>query len=311
MANVLIIEDNKVTAEQIARCLQDAGHTTTIERSGSQVLDTVREKSPDLAILDIMLPGVSGFEVCRQLRSDPALYTLPVLMLSAMNDDQEVQHGLAQGADDYVVKPFDLKNLLQRVEALLRASSSQGGEDELTHMPGLDSTRREIQRRATMRKTFAVCHCELTDLREQVRLYGSDIRNRAIKAVGKVLAKCAESYEEADVFVGHLGGGHFIVLLPVKKTKTFCDNVLEVWKKTETQVLTVKDQGTQNTQGGGALDLLLCATIREADETTTPQQIFEVLSQIRHKALENQRSGIYLDRRGSRPPKNMRSLKRR
>ncbi|MCP4640660.1 MAG: response regulator [bacterium] len=296
MASILIVEDNRVTAEQIKRRFGQAGHQCTVENTGASVLDKVKQETPDMILLDVMLPGTSGFEICRKIRRDPEIYTVPIMIVSAMNDDEEVFHGLAQGADDYVVKPFDMNNLLQRCEALLRANATGTDTDELTSLPGLEGTRREIQRRSSSRETFAIAHCELLGARELGRSLGMDARNKAIRHLGRALVGCSTELLDDEVFVGHMGGGHFIALMPVSGVKTFCDGVMKVWVKHSRSLGEKLGAKKDDTFG----EAIFCVTLREPKDATTPQQVFETLSQIRHKALASKRAGVHLDRRALR-----------
>jgi GGDEF domain-containing protein len=223
-------------------------------------------------------------------------------MVSAMNDQEEVLHGLAQGADDYVVKPLNLGNLLQRGEALLRANLSRSEIDELTQLPGLDGIRRGIQRLSSMRQTFAVAHCELMQLREYARERGMDSRDEAIKFLGNALKEAGAEFASEQFFVGHVGGGHFIALIPPSGIKPFCQSVADQWNGAKDRF---RPAATGQAKSAGKepakLDLLVCVTLREPKDTTTPQQLFEILSQLRQKAQQSGRVGIHLDRRALTP----------
>ena len=299
MGNILIVEDNRATAEQIDTFFTRAGHHCTVRASGVNILDIAKQHTPDVVVLDIMLPGTSGFEVCRRIRRDPELYTVPVLMLSAMNAEEEMLHGLAQGADDFVVKPFDFSNLRQRVEALIRANAAYQNVDELTDLPGGGGTKREIQRRISKGETFAVAHCEVPRLREYARKYGAEDRNRAIRHLARALSQCGAEVLEGKCFAGHMGGGHFIALFEPGKVKAFCHWVSRVWDKHVRKLFPGADD-TEVNANRDVLALLLCATLRASRDSSTPQQVFEILSQLRHKALQSQQGGIYLDRRAVR-----------
>ena len=166
MARILLVDDDARTAQFIRDHFRNAGHECLVTDRGEKVLDIARSNSIDLLVLDIMLPGgTSGFEVCRRVRADSELYTMPVLMLSAMSADEEVVHGLAQGADDYITKPFDIQNLLQHSEALIRANSDTRALDELTTLPNGNAIKREVQRRVSRQELFALASVELLNLR--------------------------------------------------------------------------------------------------------------------------------------------------
>ncbi|MFA6241630.1 MAG: response regulator [Candidatus Hydrogenedentales bacterium] len=261
------------------------------------MVDLVRSDKYDLLILDVMLPHTSGFEICRQIRRDPENYTLPILILSAMNSEEEIYHGLAQGADDFVSKPFDAMNLVQRAEALLRAGTAGVAIDDLTSLPGAEATKRELQRRISLKMSLALVHTELVGLREFGRKYGPEARSKGIRHLGRALAQCAQELAPDDSFVGHMGGGHFMSILPREKVQTFCKWVNKVWESHMTKFLSGLAPTTAPRPGERLLPAVFCVTVRERRDSTTPQQMFEVLSQLRHMALEANTGGVYLDRR--------------
>ena len=119
-AKILIIEDDSSLAEVLNYNLSQEGYQTQVARDGQQGLKEIRLHCPDLVVLDLMLPMIDGLEVCRLLRADPATQDLLVLMLTARSEESDQLVGFSVGADDYVTKPFSIKVLLQRINALLR-----------------------------------------------------------------------------------------------------------------------------------------------------------------------------------------------
>lgn len=128
MRRLLVIEDNEDIAAALADHLDHAGYTVRIALGGAGGLTTVRAWRPDLVVLDLMLPDVTGYEVLRQLRSEGI--DVPVLILSARSDEMAKVRGFREGADDYVTKPFGLSELVARVEALLRRVPPRTGREE-------------------------------------------------------------------------------------------------------------------------------------------------------------------------------------
>jgi DNA-binding response OmpR family regulator len=114
---VLVVEDDRNTAALVATYLEREGYSTVLAYDGKQALETAREIKPVFIILDIMLPGVDGWEICRTLRKTS---DVPILMLTAREEEIDRVAGLAMGADDYVVKPFSPRELVERVKAILR-----------------------------------------------------------------------------------------------------------------------------------------------------------------------------------------------
>lgn len=140
---LLVAEDDAEIRDALDRILTYEGYEVITVNDGAAALAAVREHSPDAILLDVMMPFVDGLDVCRKLRSTGD--RTPVLMLTARHEVSDQVAGLDAGADDYVVKPFELEGLLARVRALLRRADSEEGGDRLTAGPfTLDGPRRQV-----------------------------------------------------------------------------------------------------------------------------------------------------------------------
>jgi two-component system phosphate regulon response regulator PhoB len=128
-SRILVVDDEADLAELVAFNLRQAGHTVVVAQNGSTALAEIRRHKPDLVLLDLMLPDISGLEVCRRLRRDKETIRLPVLMLTAKGEELDRVVGFEVGADDYVVKPFSPRELMLRVDAILRRAQTTGGEE--------------------------------------------------------------------------------------------------------------------------------------------------------------------------------------
>ena len=120
MKLILVVEDDRDIADLLVHHLGRAGYAADIVADGGSVMERVRQRTPDLIVLDLMLPGLTGLEVCRQLRAEADVSNIPVIMLTAKADETDRIVGLELGADDYVTKPFSPKELVARVGAVLR-----------------------------------------------------------------------------------------------------------------------------------------------------------------------------------------------
>lgn len=120
MRKILVVDDEAVLIEAIAYNLEQSGYQVVTAMDGLSGLELARKEQPDLIVLDIMLPGMDGLEVCRQLRREDRTAAVPIIMLTAKGDEIDKVVGLEVGADDYVTKPFGRRELLARVRALLR-----------------------------------------------------------------------------------------------------------------------------------------------------------------------------------------------
>ncbi len=307
VAKILILEDDTRTAEYVARSLQSVGHQCRVVNRGQDAIDAAKSETIDLLVLDVMLPGgTSGFEVCRRVRADSNLYTLPILILSAMTGEEEIAHGLAQGADDYVLKPFDMQNLLQRIEALIRSNAEIKSVDDMTALPCARVTKREVQRRLSCQESFVLACAELVHLREFGVLCGSEGRTRAIRHLARALNLCAQRFSK-DNLVGHMGGGYFVCILHPDEAESFANYVVTTWRSHLPSFYESFDlkKAYLDTVGGGAgpktvpiMDVLICLTSQHVKSGATPQELFDTLTQLRNNALGMKSTGVHMDRRG-------------
>jgi DNA-binding response OmpR family regulator len=136
MARILVAEDDPDIASLLAHYLQRAGFEADMVASGRDVLPRIKKAPPDLLLLDIMLPGLDGLEVCRAVRSDEHTAAIPIIMVTAKGEESDRIVGLELGADDYITKPFSPNEVIARIRALLRRANRTGPSDgRLTYGP--------------------------------------------------------------------------------------------------------------------------------------------------------------------------------
>ena len=128
---ILIIEDDQDIRELISFNLVNKGYKTIEAKDGEKGIEIARGKAPDLLLLDLMLPGIQGLDVCRILKSDQDTKNIPIIMVSALGQEEDIVIGLETGADDYITKPFSIKVLLARVETVLRRGPGQDSDKSI------------------------------------------------------------------------------------------------------------------------------------------------------------------------------------
>ena len=126
---VLVVDDDEKTIELVKLYLNRDGYRVLTAYNGTNALEIARKNNPDLIVLDLMLPGINGLEICRTLREES---DVPIIMLTARTTDDDKLTGLELGADDYVTKPFSPRELAARVRAVLRRLPGERGPDEIT-----------------------------------------------------------------------------------------------------------------------------------------------------------------------------------
>src|SRR6187551_2118107 len=146
-ARILVVEDEEALTTLLRYNLDAEGYEVETVARGDDADTRLKERVPDLVVLDWMLPGLSGIELCRRLRARPETRQLPIIMLTARGEETERVRGLGTGADDYIVKPFSVPELLARVAALLRRASPERTANQLHYGDiALDRERKRVSR---------------------------------------------------------------------------------------------------------------------------------------------------------------------
>ncbi len=126
---IFVVEDEPRLASLLADYLRQAGYEPHCIGDGGEVVSRVREQAPDLVLLDVMLPLIDGFELCRTIRADPALSQTRIVLVTARGREAEIARGLALGADTYLTKPFSTRDLMRKVRSLLAGTAAPGSAD--------------------------------------------------------------------------------------------------------------------------------------------------------------------------------------
>jgi DNA-binding response OmpR family regulator len=211
LKKVVIGEDEDAIAHLIQMALGDAGFLCLRGRNGEEALDLVRSEAPDLLILDVLMPKMDGIETVRRLKSDALLSRVPVLMLTALASIDDKVRGLEAGADDYLPKPFDLRELLARAQALVRQSRRERDRSPSTDLPGPGGLEDEIARRLGEAEPFALLFVEIEGFEAVLAEAGWRRGEELAAALGKRLAAAVAH----NGLVAHLGGDDFAVVTAV------------------------------------------------------------------------------------------------
>jgi PleD family two-component response regulator len=210
MSEILFADDDEALRRMVGELLRHAGHTVRLAEDGTRALAEVRRQPPDMVILDYRMGHPDGFTVCRQIKDDPRVGHVPVLILTGQSTIEDRLGGFEAGADDYLAKPFDARELLARVTALLRQSQRALDRNPTTGLPGGDAIQREIDRRRVAGTAFAVVYFDLDDFKPFADRFGFAVADEAIREAGRAISATAEG--RADAFVGHVGGDDFVLV---------------------------------------------------------------------------------------------------
>ena len=216
---ILVIDDDRLIRHVVTHSLE-AEYDVVEAASGVEGLAVAQTHPPDLVLLDVMMPGVDGYEVCQRLRAQSATTNVPVVMLTALDQVDAKVLGLAVGADDYLTKPFNLDELKSRVQAHLRRSARDLSASPLTFLPGNPVIEQVMRTRIASGAPLAVLYIDLNLFKAYNDEYGWIKGDAVIKLLARAIQNAIALHGGADDFVGHVGGDDFIVMtLPTRARK--------------------------------------------------------------------------------------------
>lgn len=308
MSKILVVDDDVDLAELLKTKLSSEGHEVVLTNTGEGAFELAKKVKPDIALLDIMLPGVTGYQICRRIRRDPELYSMGVLMLTALGEEPEVLHGLEQGADDYIVKPFKLDKLLEKLGFLNVLLRAIGERNAITNLPGTDAIKREVNHRLARSIKIAVCYIDVSGYKAFCAAKRGNSPKEALEFVAKMLKNIIRTTGIYESFVSHMGGEHFVVLLNLEDSERFCSTLKETFDRDVKKLYTPEevDRGyvhARDKSGQERRYPLMALSVgvahNEHREFKSAKKIFEVLSQLRQMAQPEGESVIFVDRRYS------------
>lgn len=208
---ILIVEDEPNTAEMLASYLQIQGYEVNVCGWGKEALNFVQHTLPDLIILDIRLPDVDGYEVCRQLRRHRRTAQVPILFLTEKRERIDRLAGLELGAVDYITKPFDIQELRLRVRNILRRAQMQSVIHPITELPYAHLVEERLNKLLS-EKNWVVTALAVDGMEAFADAYGFVARDDVLRAIALMVRHAANEEGGAEVFVGQLDDTTFFVI---------------------------------------------------------------------------------------------------
>jgi diguanylate cyclase (GGDEF)-like protein len=222
---VLIVDDTPTNVGVISGVLKGA-YRTKVATNGEKalVLATAAEK-PDLILLDVMMPGMDGYDVCKRLKSDPLTSRIPIILLTAKSNYEDRLEGLEAYADDYITKPWEQPELLLRVRNQLKTRRAQLQSNALTGLPGNVLIETELNGRISAREKFAFLHLDLDYFKSFNDYYGYARGDALIRFTASLLHEVLEQQGGERDFVGHIGGDDFVIITVPDRSLTVAETI--------------------------------------------------------------------------------------
>jgi PleD family two-component response regulator len=210
---ILYADDHEEMRLMVRALLTSSGHEVALVANGKAALEALQQREPDLLLLDVMMPEMSGLDACRAVKANPFTARIPILMLTAEGQIDAKVEGFEAGADDYLAKPFDPRELRARVSALLRLVRREADRNPTSGLPGGRAIEEEILRRIDNEDGFAVIYLDIDYFKPFADTFGFAAADAVIKDTASAIIEAVAMNGEAPVdFVGHVGGDDFLIV---------------------------------------------------------------------------------------------------
>ncbi len=240
---VLVIDDDEVILRLLKVNLERRGYAVTPARTGAEGLEAARQNPPDLVLSDALLPDMDGLKVCSLLTEDSRTRHVPVILMSSQSGSQEIVTALETGADDYLVKPLDFRQVAARVHAHIRRAQLKPALNPLTGLPGNLIIDQEIRRLAAPgHGLFAIVYTDLTHFKAYNDVYGFPAGDEAIRLVARVLTTAISELGNPTDLMGHVGGDDFIVITTPDRCDAIAQRIISDFDRQVPELYTPTDR---------------------------------------------------------------------
>lgn len=228
---ILVVDDEPHIRQILKFTLEKAAYHVFCAANGEDALEKMVEIKPNLVLLDVMMPRMDGFEVCRKMRQDFVLSQIPIIMLTAKGDLNEKVRGLDGGANDYLVKPYSTDELLLRVRNVLEWNIRQKEANPLTGLPGNTAIERELIRRINQKIPYAFLYIDIDNFKGFNDYYGYQKGDEIIGFLAGILTKTVEKLGSRDEFIGHVGGDDFVMIASPTRAELMAKYIIDEFDK--------------------------------------------------------------------------------
>ncbi|RJQ52452.1 MAG: response regulator [Actinobacteria bacterium] len=311
-ARILLVDDSKTIRQITGKALTERGYDVRLAATGAEGLEALQAELPDLVILDVELPDLDGFEVCRRIKADPRMHRLPVLVLTVLDQPGFEVIAIDAGADDFVTKPVDPLVLDARVGMIVRRTRRERHVHPLTGLPGDVLVDQEITCRLKSGKPFALCAVDLARFKQYNDEYGYDKGDQVLLMVATVLQSLVLA--DGSAFLGHLGADDFVFMTSPKSSGPLANEIL---KNFDQAIPLYYDKKTRQrgyfevvSRRGSAkrvplLTMSIAKVSNEKETFASSIEMLDALVELKHYAKTFGESVYVIDRRDAGAPKRL------
>jgi CheY-like chemotaxis protein len=224
---ILVVEDDLDISKMLRIYFDSQGYDVFVANRGHDALDTVRKKLPDVAILDINLPDIDGYEICRTLRTNVRTSQVPVIFLTQKDERSDKIHGLELGADDYITKPFDIEELKLRVQGAITRSKRAALTHPVTNLPAGELIEDQLKKVKDAKDPWTLLYFGIRNVNAFKEVAGPIAVNEVLVFLADIMRDVVEQHGSLNDFVGQASDNDFIVITAPSMGGEICRNIRE------------------------------------------------------------------------------------
>jgi len=289
-ARLLIVEDDKDISNMLQIFFTNQNYDADIALRGMEALEKTRTNLPHLIVLDIMLPDIDGFEVCRNLRTHTRTSHVPIIFLTQKDERSDKLQGLELGADDYITKPFDIEELKLRVQRAIARAEQQSLTDPRSGLPSGRLIEEQL-RRIIRQDDWSLMDIRINQFEAFKEVYGFVAGDDVLRFTAMLLGEVVDELGAANDFIGHAGGDNFII---ISTTSAGSQIHKRIQARFATEVLAHynfidREQGFILTKGNDGQDKKVSLMSLSVGEVSSAQYDFADIREITEMAAEARR----------------------
>jgi diguanylate cyclase (GGDEF)-like protein len=303
---ILLVDDDPDILDVLEITLAEENYGISKAGDGEEAMRIIQSKPLDLVLLDYNMPKMNGQQVCLKVKQDILLRHIPIIMVTGKGEVNDKIGGIDAGADDYIVKPFEPKELLARIRMILRRTERDLEANPLTRLPGNVSILNELTSRIETKTLFAVCYIDLDKFKAYNDKYGFEHGDEVIRETARILIQATQRFGSPKDFIGHIGGDDFVVVTLPKSIDNICKEIISGFEKKSPFFYNETDRKngyiiSHDRQGKEEKIPLLSVSIgvvtNEARKIEHVAQIGEIGAELKSYAKKLERSNYVKDQR--------------
>ncbi len=230
--SIVVVDDDTNVGLLVSVILKSLNYEIITLTTGKELLSfLIKNPKPSLILLDLKLPDIDGYELCKKIRENHFMSDIPIIILTGVSEVDAKIKTIEIGADDYINKPFDVRELKVRINRILKRKENDSSLNPLTKLPGGPLIEEYVKKRLETNPHFSYAYIDIDNFKAYNDVYGYTKGDVIIKLLSKLLIDSLKKFSNDDYFIGHIGGDDFVIITPMDKMTSVCEEITKNFDK--------------------------------------------------------------------------------